>query len=273
MNGWSVLLLVADLAGVVIAVALTLGRPLREVDDRPLRNIRLAEIGLDGTLVALVAWQAEALGLGGVIALISVTLVAGEALRFTLVLTDLGDRMGAAPANQLGVLTAILVLTVLGVVGVAALLQAPRPADSQSADSARFGLHVFDHLPAAGQTLSRPPTVADAGVANGVAVSVERYAVSGDVLTLVVRHDLVCRDAAVVLGPDLDSPNVVDVIVVYTPPTPSPSSPPAASPLPNPCATNGVLTVHSALDVVLPASLHADRMRDVGGDGAATRVD
>jgi hypothetical protein len=65
MNGWSVLLLVADLAGVGIAVALTLGQPLREVDDRTLRNIRLAEIGLDGTLVALVAWPAEALGVGG----------------------------------------------------------------------------------------------------------------------------------------------------------------------------------------------------------------
>jgi hypothetical protein len=277
VSGWTVALLIADVIGVTLAVIRAAYPPPEDAAGAVVRRIRLAEAGLAGSLVALVAWQAEALGLLGVLGLVAMALVAGESLRFALAADELARQTGpgsSAPA-MLGALTAILSLTVVALVVVTGLATGPPPAPPVTAlDSRRFGVSIFDHessVPT--RTLSGPPTLADADVAGGVAAPVERYHLENGVLTLVVSHHLTCRAAAVLLGPDAAAPGaVLDVVVVYGPSRLTPSAAPSGSAQGGGCQPENPLVVRSVVEVAVPAGLSASTVRDVGGDGAAKPV-
>jgi hypothetical protein len=275
VNSWTALLLAADLVGFAVAVARAVWPPPADAGGAALRRVRLAEAGLVASLVALVAWQAVPLGFGGVIGLVAMAFVAGESLRWMLALEELAGRLGGGPGSStIGAVTAILALTIVAVVGLSAAFSHPAQPAVTETDSARFGVAIFDHEPSV-TALTRPgrPTLADADVAGGVAAPVERYSLDGGLLTLVVRHDLTCRVAVVLLGPDGGATDaVVDVVVVYAPRPRTPSGAPAGSTQPGGCEAAGALTVRGALDVVIPAELHVGAVRDVGAGGAAKLV-
>lgn len=123
-------------------------------------------------------------------------------------------------------------------------------------------MKIQDHLSVQPKPLSSAP------LAPGEAMPIEKYAIDGNRLTLVVAHDITCRFDSVLLGTE----TTADVIVVYTPSEVTPSTTSGGTRHPMSCRGNGVLTVHTALDIVLPATRQVSEVRDAGGNGATTLV-
>ena len=240
MNGWSVLLLLADVAAIVFGVVVTF-RGRSPGADPVLVRLQLAEVTMTGALIALVALASARLGLIEVSAFVGASVAAGRGLRMAMGFSQLGKRGDRAVGPYFwGSAAGTLVLTAIVVAGVFTAWfgvgHIPTPAERDSAD---LGIKVFDHADGVPfRVLDRRPVLADSGTTYGVAVPVIRYRVDGDELRLVVAHDLTCAPTTVLLAPDRGA---LDVVVVYRPTgltakgssqtaLPSSSAAPSASP-------------------------------------------
>jgi hypothetical protein len=250
VNGWSVLLLLADLAAVVFGVVVTL-RGRSAGDDPIVAQVQLVEVAMTGALIALIALAVRGLGLGGVSALVGLSITVGRGLRLSVAFHHFGQYHNDAGARRYfpWVAAGTGLGTVLVLVGVfSAGFGAPRHTPTAAErDSADLGVTVFDHaygVPS--RVLNRRPVLADAGSRYAVAVPVIRYRVDGDVLRLVAAHDLTCVPSTVLLAVD---DGALDVLVVYRPsgltaagspdpsdPAPPPAYPPAGPGRPDPGA-------------------------------------
>jgi hypothetical protein len=271
VNGWTIFLLIADLAGVTVAAVASVRAAAADEAGRTLRGIRLAQVGLSGGLIAVVAFFPGQLGFGGVIGLVAMALVAGESLRYALLLSeverDLGQSGWGPPA--LGTLSLVFTGAVLVLVWLAAQTPVPAPP-GPNLDEALFRVRIFDSQAVPARALPGRPSLADAGVADGVAVPVNQYTAAGQDLTLEVSHDVTCTAATVLLGPDTDDATpVLDVVVVYQPGRLTPTAAPSGATDPSRCAAPGALTVHGLVEVTVPTGLPGSPVHDAGGGGAA----
>ncbi|MEN3306321.1 MAG: hypothetical protein V7603_2523, partial [Micromonosporaceae bacterium] len=202
MNGWTVVLLLADVAAIVAGVIVVRRAPTSDgIHGLNIRRINLSAIAYTGSLVALIALRTRPLGMYGTLTLIGSAGSVGMALRFGMAMDrpDLAKWRVRAYAG-VAVFTVLILATL-----VASIVDPPghRPPTMAERDSARFGVDVYDHekqVPS--RVLGHRPVLADADVAGGIAVPVARYALDPDQLTLVVSHDLTCLAAVVLLAPD-----------------------------------------------------------------------
>ncbi|WP_030441915.1 hypothetical protein [Actinoplanes subtropicus] len=232
MNGWSVLLLLADLAAVIFGVVVTLRG--RSAGAEPVvTRAQLAEVAMTGALIFLIALAVRGLGLVGVSALVGMSVTVGRALRISIAFAHLGRYHHDAAARRYFPWAAAgtglgTVVVLVGV--VSAGFGAPRHTPTEAErDSTDLGIKVFDHaygVPS--RVLDRQPVLADVGSRYVVAVPVIRYRVDGDALRLVVAHDLTCVASTVLLAAD---DGALDVLVGYRPSglTPTGSPDPASS--------------------------------------------
>jgi hypothetical protein len=266
VNGWTAVLLATDLAGTATAVVWTLRTTS---GDRVRREVYLAQAALSGVLVALVALVAPMMGAGATVTFLGTSLMAGFGVRFAVLFANIDSGAGLRMRAVAG--TGFLCLVVVAAVITAAVDHYSQPKSAAQRDTSRFGVHVFDEDDAVSTlVLAHRPVLADANVPAGIAVPVQRYALDGDQLTLIVWHDITCVPAIVLLAAD---DGAVDVAVVYKPgaitPTRSPPGSPATACLP---AASGVLAVYTAIPVVLGPDLPAASVRDVGAEGPALAV-
>jgi hypothetical protein len=299
VNGWTAVLQLADLIGTAAVVVRAYradpldGTP-HDLERRDLRQLRVAEAGVDGALFAVIILGRSSLGFWGALGLVNASLVAGRACRLALAFhTVLNDPVGRRLQGRATALATVLTVAVPVIVGVSALSEASHRTRAQR-DSSLFGVHVFAReVDVPTRVLTHPPAAADSGMADGIAVPVEKYqAETGGWLVLLVPHELTCRPAEVLLARDATL-GAIDVAVLYRPgpltrmpdgyprgtatPTALPDTatpvvapvdtPPAgatASPSPPPwplpasvCRTDAAhgLPVHSTVQVSLPTDL------------------
>lgn len=276
MSGWTIFLLVLDLAVVAVATVASVRPAPTDDAGRTLRGVRLAQIGVTGALVALIALVAEPLGFGGVVGLVAMAIVAGEALRYALAFAELEKVLGVSGwgPSAMGGLALLFGGGVVVLVWLAAQTAAPSPeSNGLPYEASLFGVPISDYQVIDGRALPGRPAVSDAGVAGGVAAPVDKYTVAGQEVMLEVSHDVTCSVAVVLLGPDeADGTPVLDVVVVYQPSPLSPTAAPDDTTGASRCAPSGPLAVHSLVQVTVPDGLPSSPVHDVGGDGAAKLV-
>lgn len=293
MNGWTAVLLLADLVGTAVVVARAYrAEPLDgtpgDLERRDLRRIRVTEAGVDGALFACIILGLSSLGFWAALGLASNALVAGRACRIALAFhTVLDDPIARRLQGRATLLAVVLTAAVPLIVVVAAASQASHRTRAQK-DSSLFGEPVFSretNLPI--RVVTHPPVAADASLPDGIAVPVAKYRTeTGGALLLLVDRELTCNPVMVLLSRDPTQIGEVDIAVVYRPsaltrmpdgslrgtatPTstlPDTASPgtdatasPSASPSPLPdtvCRTRAGqgMPVHSTVQVVVPRDL------------------
>lgn len=297
MNGLTGVLLLADLAGTAAAVVWAYrvdppdGTP-RDLARQDLRQVRVAEAVVDGTLLAFIILGRSSLGLLSLFGLVSVALVAGRATRIALAFHLLGDPVASRLEGRAIALATTLTVSVPLIVVLAAADRSHGRTPAHR-DSDLFGVRVLsreESVPT--RVLPHPPAAADAGLPDGIAVPVAKYhldSTAGTVL-LLVRYEVTCQPAVVLLA--AETGEIVDVAVVYRPssltrmpdgslrgtatpttdptavptgtptdtPTGTPTSTPSPPPSPLPAsvcrsATTYGLAVYSSVRVVLPPDL------------------
>jgi len=264
MNGWMAVLVVADVLGVAAAIVLLRRRRAHD----PFLRMLIAGVVASGVLIVDVAWHIKYLGavLGSILLLFSL----GPALlmRFSMrLLAQAKSRHARRGAVFPVAISAVAVLAAV------ALWGSPKQLSVEARDAARFGMTVQYHVERSdvkARFLEQTPTLADAGAdgAEGIAVPVEQYALTGRVLTLLAAHYGVCRPTVVLLGPTGAGIGVIVMVAPFTYPSVGPLTRTAYCRIDSP---NGA-TVHTAIDVDLPGWLNASSVSDVGGGGAAARV-
>jgi hypothetical protein len=264
MNGWTAVVVVADILGVAAAIVLL----RRRRGDDPMLRMLIVGVLASGLLIADVAWHIRHLGavLGSVLLLFSL----GPALVMRFSMRLLAQAKGHHARRGAVFPVAISAVAVLAAVS---LWGSPKQLSVEERDAARFGTEVQHHIdPSAvkARFLEQTPTLADAGPdgLDGIAVPIEQYALTGRVLTLLAAHFGVCQPTVVLLGPALGGLGVIVVVAPATDPSVGPLTRTAY------CRTDSAngSTVHTAIDVDLPAWLNPSGVRDVGGGGAAVRV-
>ncbi len=266
MNGWTVVLVTADVIGVAVAIMLL----FRRRRDDPLLRIRIAGVTVTGLLIVYVAWHVAHLGPVLAPILLVLSLVPAVSMRWTFIAIN---RPGQSRHARRGA-TFPVVIPAVAVIGAVVAWGGPGHLTVEKRDAARFGVNVDQHLRSPRVTvtfLDHRPTIADAGLeaAGGVTVPIEQYALDGRTLTLLIWHRGLCLPAAVVLGP---GPEALDAVVVATPFKTSPSGSAAET-----VSTTGgcradpsqLFNLRTAIDIDLPYGLRVSNVDDVGAGGAA----
>jgi hypothetical protein len=260
MNGWMAVLVVADVLGVAAAIVLL--RRRRAAD--PMLRMLIVGVVASGVLILDVAWHIE--HLGAVLGSILVLCCLGPALLMRLLARAKGRNARRGAVFPVAI-SAVAVLAAVAVWG------SPKQLSVKERDAARFGTTVQHHIEPSdvkARFLEQTPTLTDAGAdgADGIAVPVEQYTLTGRVLTLLAAHHGVCRPTVVLLGPALAG---IGVIVLVSPVTYPSVGPPTRTADCRTAVPNGE-TVHTAIDVDLPGWLNPANVSDVGGGGAAARA-
>ncbi|GGM61300.1 hypothetical protein ACFFX1_53930 [Dactylosporangium sucinum] len=258
MSGWTAALLIADLVGVAVAVFLARRAHPAGSDARMLGYVTA---GVPGVLVAVVALRATALGPFWTVAGIVVGVLAGFGVAPAWQAANdpgrrvLEQRRGTWPV-------AIPVLLVVFCVALVPSSCRPKQTPEQ-AYTERFEVKVdrlVTDVPV--RVVARAPMVADAGVADAVAVPVERHAFAGRVLTLLVAHNLTCLPAVVLLAAD-------DGLAVLVAVAPTAATPRTRI---DPCLADPAYAFggHSVVEVAFPDGLPTDPVRDTGSSPPRT---
>jgi hypothetical protein len=260
MNGWTVVLVAADVLGVAVAVMLL----VRGRGGDPLLRIRIVGVAVTGALIAYVAWHVAYLGPVLTPLLLVASLVPAVVMRWAFI----AMRAPGRPRRVRRAATFPVVIPAAAVIGAVVMWGMAPQLTADERDAARFGVKVDQHLRAprvAVTFLDRRPDISDAGVDGGMAVPIEQYVLDGRTLTLLIWHHGLCLPAAVVLGP---GPDALDAVVVATPFKVAPSGRVGAT---HDCRADPSqpFNLRTAIDIDLPANLRVTNVDDVGAGGAA----